>query len=246
MKSLRPAALFVQGLLSVFVLWLYPGDLVRYLRAQGAPVAMMAEMPSLTLSLLGTLVALGFTAALILVALKKQSASWRPRVMLLAASMFLLFIDFTVLASRRSAITAESRMLLTITTLCDEAERNAAVESVVRDPQLLQSFVANLGAVPLFVEGQRVAGWKVEVRERCAGPALEPGSSSPGTLIYCVSSDRHHAWVTLVGTSLGQTFGAPAVVSTEGDWLGEVSALEPPAEEPGPPVWGEPTPGDEP
>ena len=246
MKSLRPGALFAQGLLSVFLWWLYPGDLVRFIRAQGAPVSMMAEMPSLTLSLLGTLVALGFTAALVLVASKKRSARWRPRVMLLAAAMFLLFIDFTVLASRRSALTAESRMLQAITALCDEAERNAAVESVVREPHLLQSFRANVGPVPLFVEGQRVAGWTVEVRERCAGPALEPGRSSPGTLISGLASDRHRAGVTLVGTSLGQTFGPPAVVSTEGDWVGEVSALEPPDEEPGRPVWGAPTPGDEP
>jgi hypothetical protein len=245
-RPLRFGLLVTQALLACFLLWLYPGDVVRYVRAQGAAVAVMTEVPSLPLALLGSLVALGFTATLLLVALRKQDGAWRPRRLLLASALFLLFLDFAVLSFRRSAISAERRLLLAVTTLTDEADANAAVESVLREPQLLQSFLGDVGPVPLFVEGQQVPAWKVEVRERCSGPALEPGAATPGTLIYCIAADRQRAWVTLVGAALGQTFGPPAIVSAEGDWVGVVRALEPPAERDGPPVWGEPTPDEEP
>jgi hypothetical protein len=121
---------------------------------------------------------------------------------------------------------------------------------VLRDPGALQQLVAQLGSeVPFFVKGERVPAWKVEVRERCPGPASDAGSASVGTLIYCVSTDRALAWVTVVGTPFGQVFGERAVISTEGLWVGEVHlAPEQPPEEADPrpdpqdpPVWGVPT-----
>ncbi len=245
-KPLRPGAIVVQALFAAFLLWLYVGDLIRFFRAQAAPVTMLNELPSLGLSLVGTVVALAFTGTLVLVAARRQPRAWRPRDFSIAAALFLVFIDFVILSAKRSPISAESRLLMAIQSVADDATRAAAIESVPRDPNLLRSFLEGVGAVPLFVEGERVPEWKLELRERCTGPALEPGSATPGTLIYCVAGDRKRAWVTLVGTTLGQSFGAPAIVSTEGDWVGEVVAAAPPEEPAGPPVWGPPTPEEQP
>jgi hypothetical protein len=101
--------------------------------------------------------------------------------------------------------------------------------------------------VPYFVHGERVPEWKLELRERCAGPAVEAGEAQVGTIIYCVSVDRKQAWVTLVGAPLGQVFGPRGIVSTEPAWVGQVhvTAPEPPPERDEPteqPVWGAPTP----
>ena len=246
MKPLRPASLVVQGLFGAFLTWLYVGDVVRFVRLQSAEVATVGDAPSLVLALLGSVVALGLLGTLGVTVTSRKPAAWRPRSLALVVGLGLLFLDFSFLSARRSPQSAEERLLAAVQALTQGANAEASPQSVPRDPALLRSFLDGLGPVPLFQQGERVAPWKVEVRERCTGPALEPGASPPGTLIYCVSGDRHRAWVTLVGTALGQTFGAPAIVAAEGGWLGEVFAAPEPAEEAAPPVWGSPTPEGEP
>jgi hypothetical protein len=230
----------------LFLGWLYGGDLLRWIEAQGAEVSALSELPRLWLSLLGCAVTIG--GVVIVVLARTKPANWAPLRLLTIATVSLLFLDFVVLNSRRSPLTPDDQTALAVQFLSESASREAGTEAVPRDPQLLASFLEGLGSVPYFVKGERVPAWKVELRERCPGPASEAGQASVGTLIYCVSTDRKQAWVTAVATAQGQVFGPRGVFSTQEGWVGEVHVAPPePAAEPEeelspPPVWEPPTP----
>lgn len=250
MKPLRVGQLAARSGLLLFLAWLYGGDLLRWGRAQGAEVAALSELPRLWLSLLGVAVVLGGAGALMVAARQKHPASWRPLRMLSIAVLSLLFLDFVVLSSRKSLLSPEEQAQLAVLSVAEDASQAAGSEAVPRDPQLLHTFIADLGPVPYFVDGERVPDWKIELRERCDGPATEPGQASVGTLIYCVAGDRKQAWVTLVGTPVGQMFGPRAVASVKEGWVGEVHVTAPEPELPAEPddssVWDPPTPDEAP
>ncbi len=241
---MKPAGVIARVFLLLFLAWLYGGDVLRWGQAQTAEVTALAELPRLWLGLLGSAVALG--GAVVLVMARRKPSSWKPLRLLSIAALGLLFLDFVVLNSRRSPLSSEEQTLLAVQSFAEQVNRASAAEAVPRDPVLLASFLESLGSVPFFVGGERVTAWKVELRERCAGPAVDPGQAAVGTLIYCVASDRQQAWVTLVGTPLGQVFGARGMVAKENGWVGEVHVAppEPEAQDENfdEPVWGGPTP----
>lgn len=241
---MKAAGVVARALLLLFLAWLYGGDVVRWGQAQTAEVTALAELPRLWLGLLGCAVAIG--GAVVLVMARLQPSSWKPLRMLTIAALALLFLDFVVLNSRRSPLSSEEQTLLAVQSFAEQANRASAVEAVPRDPALLTSFLEGLGSVPFYVGGERVTAWKLELRERCAGPAVDPGQAAVGTVIYCVASDRQQAWVTLVGTPIGQAFGARGMVATRDGWVGEVHVAQPDPQEqgesPDQPVWGGPTP----
>ncbi len=242
----RPGALIAKLLFAAFLLWLYGGDLVRWLRAQVADVTVMNHLPSLPLALVGSFVAMGFGYVVLASAFTAQPANWRPRRIATIAAVSLLFFDFLVLSSRRPMVPPVEVLIASINTVAEAAGQASSTQSVARDPSILEEALAPFRDVPLFVKGERVSGWKVQLRESCSGPATELQTATPGTLIYCVSSDRQRAWVTLVATVNGATFGAPGIAGTDGVWVGTVGVARPRAEQPGPPVWQAPTPDDEP
>ena len=247
---MKPLSLLARVLPLLFIGWLYGGDVLRWGQAQSAEVAALSELPRLWLGLIGCAVALG--GAVVLVLSRSRPPSWPSLRLLTIAIGSLLFLDFVVLNSRRSPLSSDEQSLLAARFFAESANNEAGAEAVPRDPALLTSFLKGMGSVPFFVKGERVAAWKLEVRERCAGPASEPGQAAPGTLVYCVSNDRKQAWVTVVGTPQGQLFGPRAIVSTQDGWVGEVHVASPPEAEPAPgeapaegaPVWGVPTPVD--
>ncbi len=240
---MKPAGVVLRVVLLLFLAWLYGGDVVRWGQAQTAEVTALAELPRLWLGLLGCAVAIG--GAVVVVRARRRGPSWRPLRMLSIAALGLLFLDFVVLNSRRSPLSSEEQTLLAVQSFAEQASRASAVEAVLRDPALLTSFLEGLGTVPFFVDGERVSAWKLEMRERCAGPAVDPGQAAVGTVIYCVASNRQHAWVTLVGLPIGQVFGARGMVATKDGWVGEVHVPQPDPEPEGEPseqpVWGGPT-----
>ena len=250
MAPLRAGSIVVRLVLLGFLGWLYGGDLARWVQAQSAEVAALSELPKLWLSAGGVAVTVCGAVVLAMAVATKKPSGWRPLRLLTIAAVSLLFFDFVVLSSRRSPISSEDRMLLAIHSLADGATAGAASEAVPRDPAMLAAFLDGLGPLPFFVKGERVAPWKVELRERCAGPATDPGQLPVGTLIYCVAVDRKQAWITLVGTAYGQVFGPRAIVSVKEGWVGEVHvpAPEPTAspDSPGESVWEQPTPDDGP
>lgn len=250
MKPLRVGQVVARGGLLLFLAWLYGGDLLRWVQAQSAEVAALTELPRLWLSLLGLGGALGGGVVLALALARKKPAHWQPLRLLTIGVLSLLCLDFVVLSSRQTLLSPDDQTQLAVQAVAEAANQAAGAEAVPRDPALLQSFVEGLGPVPYFLQGERVGDWKLELRERCAGPAAEPGQATVGTLIYCVAVDRKQAWVTLVGTPSGRVFGPRAIVSTTDAWVGEVHVAppepEPGAEQPPPSVWDSPTPDDAP
>lgn len=222
----RKLLLGARLLLMAFMSWLYGGDLLRWWRAQSSEVAALGELPSLWLSLLGTVLALcGWMLLIASVFLEKASPRRPLRGVTLGAVGLLLF-DFLVLASP-GAPTTEDRLLQALQSFALSAGQQASTRGVPRETTLLKSFLQELGPVPLFVRGQRVEGWEVEVREGCTGPAIDPAQSRAGTLLYCVAGDGQRAWITLVGTSLTPGFGPRGIVSLERGWVAEVYAAQP-------------------
>ena len=243
MKRAKILGIVARASLLAFLGWLYGGDVWRWVQAQSAEVTALAELPRLWLGLLGCAVTLGGAAVLVMSG--QKPAHWKPSRLFTIAALSLLFLDFVVLNSRRSPLSSEEQTLLAVQSFAEQASRASAVEAVPRDPALLISFLEGLGTVPFFVDGDRVSSWKLEMRERCAGPAVDPGQAAVGTVIYCVASNRQHAWVTLVGLPIGQVFGARGMVATKDGWVGEVHVAQPESELEGEPsehpVWGGPT-----
>lgn len=254
----KHASLIGRSLLLLFMGWLYAGDVVRWIQAQSAEVTALAELPRLWLGLLGTAVTIG--GVVVLVQARTRPPTWKGLRLFTIAALSVLFLDFVVLNSRRTPLTTNEQAAMAVQFMAESAEQQSGTKVVLRDPSVLQAIAQDLGEVPYFVKGERVPSWKVELRERCAGPADDVGAAEVGTLIYCVANDRALAWVTLVGTPFGQVFGPRAIVSTKGVWVGEVHlAPEPPPEEDPdsdpdldfggppqdpsgqPPVWGGPT-----
>ncbi len=248
---MRPG-LLLEAAWWAFVAWLYGGDLLLRVRAAGAPVAALAALPSLPLSLLGTALALGGVALLVVARARPVPARWRPRRLALGATLAFALVDLSVFSARGASLGATNQLLLAVHGLADELNARAAPEGVPRDPVLLEEAVSALGPVPLFVDGERVPRWQLQLRERCDGPAPDAAGAAPGTLVYCVSVDRQRAWVSLVALPLGERFGVAALLGREPPAVAEVTVPAPPAPDdarpsqaPGPPVWGAPTPAPE-
>ncbi len=244
----RAIAVVVRLLALGFFAWLYGGDLVRRAQAQSAEVAALSELPHLGLALAGVLVALGGFGVLGVALAQRRPARWAPLRLLSSALVALALLDFVVLSSKKGLLTVDEQGQLAIDALAQAASDNSGVEAVLRDPAMLGAMAADLGAAPYFERGEPVGPWRVEVRERCAGPADDAREARPGTLIYCVAADFKHAWVTLVATRAGQVFGARQVVGTAPGWVGEVQVARPPERDseeafpPEQPVWDSPTP----
>ncbi len=245
--------LLAQLPVAAFLLWLYGGDLLRFVRAQSSPVTVMNELPSLPLSVLGTLVALGFTGTLLLE--RRFPPGWKPRRAAVLATLVLLLTDFLVLSSRRAFISAPHQLVNAVQRLAEVAREQSSPQGVPRDPRVFADALKNLGPIPIFLHGERVSAWQLTLRDNCDGPAADAQGAAAGTLIYCVSRDRQEAWVTVVATARAETFGEAAVVEVEGLFTGPVTrpppqqAQEQEDEEedmeefsPDGPVWEPPTP----
>lgn len=221
------AALAAQGAVSGLLGWLYGSDLHDWWRLRSAEAAACSVEPSVALALLGVAVALGGLGVLGVALGAGRDGQWRPLRLAPIAGLTLLFVDFLVLSSVQVSVGAEQRAQLALASFAEAAGSAATPAAVPTDPAALRAMAADLGLVPYFSRGARVATWQVEVRERCPGPALDAGAAPPGTLLYCVSADRQRAWVTLVGVREGERFGAPAVVAGDGDWVAEVRPAPP-------------------
>ncbi|MBI5548893.1 MAG: hypothetical protein HY901_33850 [Deltaproteobacteria bacterium] len=71
---------------------------------------------------------------------------------------------------------------------------------------------------PPFVgrDGQPLGRWHVMVHSACTGPLSEaPAGTDPGTILYCISTDRSKVWLHALGTG-DSLAGGPAFVRAEG------------------------------
>lgn len=225
---MKRAAVALEGALWAFLLWLYLGDLVVLARVESAPVAALGALPSLPVALLGAALALAGAGLFAWRRVRAGPPRWRVPRLLLAGAVGLLFVDLVVLSSRDVALSADAQLVLAVQGLAGDLTDVAAPEGVPRDPAVLEDALAKLAPPPLYVAGQRLARWQVQLRERCAGPAAELAGAAPGTFVYCVDGERQRAWVSLVALPRGEHFGAAALLGVEAPAVGEVVAPPPP------------------
>lgn len=228
-----------------FLLWLYGGDAVWRARLASSAAAVLNPPPPLLLSVVGLLVALALAVTIALHWKKPEFA--RAHSLALAAACAVLFIDFTVISSRRTPALPEERIAMAVQAFAEEASSFTTGDGVPVDRRGLGELAAKAATPPVFKDGTQVEHWAVELREGCRGPATEAGNSPAGTLIYCRSTDGRRAWVSAVAVPLGTRFGAPGVISVEGLFAGEVGFVPASPDEPsqGPnegSVWEPPTP----
>lgn len=243
---MKRVAVVLQGALWAFLLWLYLGDLVVLARVASAPVAALGALPSLPVALVGGALALAGAGLFAWARVKAAPPRWRVSRLVLAGALGLLFVDLVVLSSREVGLSADAQLVLAVQGLANELADAAVPEGVPRDPALLEDALAKLPRPPLYVSGQRLDRWQVQLRERCAGPATEPSGALPGTFVYCVDGARQRAWVSLVALPRGEHFGAAALLGAEAPAVGEVVAPPPFAPEaPGVLLPGESAPPDE-
>lgn len=226
-----------------FLLWLYGGDAVWRVQAASSQAAVLNPMPHLLLSVIGLLTALALAATIALHLRNPEFA--RAHRLALAAACALVFLDFTIISSRRSPALPEERIAMAVQSFSEGASEYATADGVPTDRRGLAELAAKAGLPPVFRDGVQVERWDVELRDGCSGPAADARTAAAGTLIYCRSTDGRRAWVSAVAVPLGTRFGSPGVISIEGLFSGEVGALAAMPEEAPPgdgPVWGPPTP----
>ncbi|MFO0594516.1 MAG: hypothetical protein U0228_04410 [Myxococcaceae bacterium] len=236
-------ARIIEGLVALFLVWLYFGDLSRFVRAQSAEVVLMNQLPSLPLSLLGVLVAIAFGASYFGRLSGRVSADDRRRALVLFVAGSLVFIDFTILASSHSPISAEARVVAAIDGFTQAANQNSSHVAVPTDLRSLDEWAREQGRPPIFVKGSPVEHWRVELHEGCTGPLVGAPGVPPGTLLYCIAPNHRQAWVTAVANELGHPFGPVSVIAPDGAFVGVVGlAREIPDDEPDERVWERPPP----
>ncbi|MGV3623573.1 MAG: hypothetical protein ACO1OB_22325 [Archangium sp.] len=230
------------SLFAAFLLWLYVGDVVRWVRLQLAPVAVMTDAPSLPFAIVGTVIALALVAKLISRVTGKPLLPARVAAWVPALAVMLPLVDLIVVSSRREFLFPEELLVGAAHTVAQAASQNSGAEFVARDPSIFEQAVAPFTDVPVYVNGERVPKWKVQLREGCSGPATDALDATPGTIVYCVAADRRQAWVNVVATAGGATFGPAAMSGLEAPWVARVQVARAAEVPPPEPVWESPTP----
>jgi hypothetical protein len=200
----------------VTVLAFYGHDLWLYFAVQAAPVSALLEAPNAGFAGLATLLMItGIMATL-------RTPKAPPRLLTILTIVVLGF-DFIVLSSVKSPLGTQARAKGALQVMTESAQALATTTAVPDALVDLDPVLPLLGPVPWLVHGQRPADWRLELRFDCTGPVTAAGALPVGTVLYCVAPERKRAWITLVGLPLAQARGEPGVVSSEPEWVGEVS-----------------------
>jgi hypothetical protein len=220
-ESRRPLFL-ANGVFAAMMAWVYGRELGVVLAVRTAPAAALRELPSVEVISAGLACALLGLVLVSVGALTRRPASWRGFRVVPIAALLIIFVDFGVLGSRRLPGSPEQLAQLAVQGVAELAQVSASAEGLPADAGTFAALTADLGPAPYFVHGEGVGSWSVEVRLGCSGPPSAAGTSSPGTIVYCLSVDRRRAWVAAVGLKEGQRTGAPALVSSEDPYLAVV------------------------
>lgn len=206
--------------------WWFGGDLADALKLPHAELAAFPERPGLAFPAVVLVATAGAVAAAIYGYARRLGRDFKGHRLLSIVLVVVLFIQVFVVSSARSAIGASDLVTISVQEFARRASAASTPQRVPTDPSELRAMLADIGAPPYFVRGERVPEYRLEVRPRCEGPVSEPGEAPPGTLLYCANKQGNAAWVTLVGLPLGRRFGSPTMVG-RGDVLlaAEVRAL---------------------
>jgi hypothetical protein len=223
------ATVAVNGIAFALLAWLYGGDLSDWTRAQSAEVSAMSQLPSLPFASVLLALALVGGALTAMGVLQKRDGTWKGYRVMPIVAVVGLFVDLFVVSANKIQLSSAARAANTIQVFESRAAERSTPGGVASDGAELQQVLDALGEPPWLVKGQNVTKWNLELQGGCNGPRLERGAAGAGTLFYCVSADRKRAWITAVGLPREERFGAPAVVSAQGQPLvGVVDAPQPP------------------
>jgi|GEM_PF-1090072 len=197
------------------IAWIYGGDLADALRARTADVSALVELPSpirpavvLTLAALATVVAVMGLA-------QGKVEGFKGFRLLPIVLVGALFADL-VLAESRIPIDSTDMASMSLQRFHKLAQALSTQDAVAEDPRVLQPLLEELGRPPYLVHGEPLTAYALQVRKDCEGPVRDAPGVRPGTLLYCVAPERKGAWVTLVGLAAEKRFGAPELLSADG------------------------------
>jgi hypothetical protein len=234
----------VQVLSALGLFAVFGADFVDAVRFGSAELAAFTYPPSLLLNGVAVLLTLGACAAAINGHLKKLGNEYRGHRLLAITAVVLFFMNFFVLSSARSPVSAADQAHLAIFELARRIESVAQVGAVPSKQADIDALLRDMLVPPYWAKGERLKEYRLEVRQGCKGPATEVNGAPPATLIYCVSEGAKEGWVTLVGLPMGTRFGQPTIVSRGGlPVAAEVHAGVPEEPEPPPPPQDQTLPG---
>lgn len=216
MKLPGKATLATNVIALAFLLFLYVGDLVDYLRAQRAEVSAFGKPPNV---LFAALVLAAVTGVLVLLTLKlMQGVEAKNRVfrLLPIVAVVSIFIDLFVLSVDDTLINPADQMSLALQLFGKTASERGTASQVPSTDRDLADIVKEFGAPPYLLRGQPAPAFTIQRRENCEGPVGEAPGAQVGTFLYCVAADKRTAWVTLVALPYEERFGVAKVLSRDG------------------------------
>ncbi len=213
------------------LMWLYGGDLLDAIRAQGAEVSAFLSPPRLAWPA-GVLAAtLGVLGVGVWGLWRGRGEGFKGYRLLPILLVCALFVDL-LFSEDQVPLLPEDVATLSLGHFQEQAQALASEKAVPSDPEVLRPLLEELGAPPYLIRGTRVSSWSLQVRENCEGPIREAPGAQAGTILYCVAPGREVAWATLVGLPSGVRFGTPAVLAEEGEPRFVVVQASPPPPSP--------------
>jgi hypothetical protein len=216
MKLPSRKVLLANGVCLLLLSWLYGGDLLDALRARSAEASAFLEPPSLVRPLLVLVVGALALGTVVWGLLRGQGEDFKGYRLLPIVLVGALFVDL-VFAEKRMPLSSLDVATMSLKYFQDLAQQQATRDAVPADPVALSPLLQQLGRPPYLVRGQPATQYTLQVRQDCEGPVRSAPGLQPGTFIYCVAAGRKGAWITLVGLPAERRFGAPDVLSVNGE-----------------------------
>ena len=200
----------------VFLLFLYVGDVIDFVRARAAEVAAMQQLPNVGFAIAVLAVSVA-VAIVVLLAMRRGAPSDSKAFRLLPiVAVVAIFIDLFVLSVDAPIMSSPEHMKTMLQAFARVAHERSTYEHVASSERDLYDAVKEFGAPPYLVKGEPVEAFAIQRRDNCEGPVAEAPGAAVGTFLYCVSKDKKTAWVTVVGLPYEERFGNPKVVSAGG------------------------------
>jgi hypothetical protein len=199
----------------VILLWIGVRFLAVAIEARGRTAALLA-VPPWYLYAPALLIGAAFLVVGLIARLKRLPPQRRVYRLLPVLSVVLLGVHVFVVPPCLLPFAADEIVVAELASV--EGESLADQEGYfLADPGPLAAATERFSPPFVDANGEPLAHWRVVTSAGCQGPlATAPVGTEAGALLWCVSADRAHAWLTAVGLGAATT-GAPAVVKSNGE-----------------------------